>query len=352
MALLFIDGFDHYQTSDIPKKYSESSQTPTILPTGGRRGGGCLYINRYDESVTKGIASSSTIIVGGAFIVTGRDFVYNNDGVPLFTTVDSVGNITAGLTASSTGALNIINGNGTVLGRSQQISTLWFGTTTWNYIEWKMQIADSIPANSCIVRVNGVEVLNLPAGTDTRYSTQATTISGVRLSGYGGLTVYGGIITVDDFYICNTVGNSPTDFLGDIRVDTLLPTADGTYNDGIPSTGTDSWSILDTVPPIYTQYVSLTNTGEKESLQFGNLSPITSQTIYGIQVDLDSSKSDAGTKIVAPIALSNAVLGEAANTALATGYFFATGILTTDPNTSTAWDESGVNAAEFGIVIK
>jgi hypothetical protein len=195
--------------------------------------------------------------------------------------------------------------------------------------------------------------VNLPTGTDTRHSTQDPTTVAVRIGGYPVLgDIYSATAYIDDFYICSVTGSSPTDFLGDIRVDTLLPTADGTYNDGVPSTGTDSWSILDTVPPVYTQYVSLTNTGEKESLQFGNLSPITSQTIYGIQVDLASSKSDAGTKIVAPLALSNAVLGEGANSTLATSYFFATGIITTDPNTSTAWDESGVNAAEFGIVIK
>ena len=245
----------------------------------------------------------------------------------------------------------IENSGNSAIGVSTLVPT--WGAGAWNYVEWKMQISDSITANSCVVRVNGVEVLNLPTGTDTRYSTEGTTISSVRIGTYsatGGR--YSATMYVDDYYICDTVGDSPTDFLGDIRVDTLLPTADGTYNDGVPSTGTDSWSILDTVPPVYTQYVSLTNTGEKETLQFGNLSPITSQTIYGIQVDLDSAKSDAGTKIVAPLTLSNAVLGEAANTALATGYIFATGIFASDPNTSTAWDESGVNAAEFGIVIK
>jgi hypothetical protein len=251
--------------------------------------------------------------------------------------------------------MKIVNGNGDDIsgGESSTIESLGFNKGVWNYIEWKMQVADSITADSCIVRVNGVEVLNLPVGTDTRFGTINTTIQGVRINGtYTAGNTYGGVMYVDDFYICSVTGSSPTDFLGDIRVDTLLPTADGTYNDGVPSTGTDSWSILDTVPPVYTQYVSLTNTGEKESLQFGNLSPITSQTIYGIQVDLASSKSDAGTKIVAPLALSNAVLGEGANSTLATSYFFATGIFASDPNTSTAWDESGVNAAEFGIVIK
>jgi hypothetical protein len=349
MALLFIDGFDHYQTSDILKKYSSLVGTPTILPTSGRRGGGCLYTNDYQESVAKGVISSSTIIVGGAFFIFGPGALGTDPNIFSLTNVD--GQTLATLVVTNTGRLKILNGGGAFVGNSPPIESLGFNKGVWNYIEWKMQVADSITADSCIVIVNGVEVLNLPAGTDTRAGTEPTTIQGVRI-GLGSTNPYSCLMRVDDFYICDTVGDSPTDFLGDIRVDTLLTTADGTYNDGVPSTGTDSWSILDTVPPVYTQYVSLTNTGEKETLDFTSLSPITSQTIYGIQVDLASSKSDAGTKIVAPLALSNAVLGEGANSTLATSYFFATGIFASDPNTSTAWDESGVNAAEFGIVIK
>jgi hypothetical protein len=345
MALLFIDGFDHYQTSDILKKYTSSSGG-AILPTSGRRGGGCLSNSSISARTVKGISSTNIIMGAAISIVANFDEYFG-----IFGLTNTLGNPVSTLRYSNNKFI-IENTGNSAIGVSTPVPT--WGVGVWNYVEWKMQIADSIPANSCIVRVNGVEVLNLPAGTDTRYGTEGTTISSVQLGTWSAISGgrYSATMYVDDFYICDTVGASPTDFLGDIRVDTLLPTADGTYNDGVPSTGTDSWSILDTVPPVYTQYVSLTNTGEKESLQFANLSPITSQTIYGIQVDLDSSKSDSGTKIVAPLALSNAVLGEAANTALTTGYRFATGILTTDPNTSTAWDESGVNAAEFGIVIK
>jgi hypothetical protein len=251
--------------------------------------------------------------------------------------------------------MKIVNGNGDDIsgGESSTIESLGFNKGLWNYIEWKMQVADSITADSCIVRVNGVEVLNLPVGTDTRFGTINTTIQGVRINGtYTAGNTYGGVMYVDDFYICSVTGSSPTDFLGDIRVDTLLPTADGTYNDGVPSTGTDSWSILDNVPPVYTEYVTLTDPGQKETLEFTSLSPITSQTIYGVQVDLDSAKSESGTKIISPLALSNSTLAESGNVATVTSYYFATGIFTTDPDTSTAWDESGINAAQFGIVIK
>jgi hypothetical protein len=340
MALLFIDGFDHYQTSDIPKKYSQSSVgTPaTILPTSGRRGGGCLNLPT-SAWVIKSITPSTNVIVGAAINLTIPTGQNNDYAIVLF----GGGNTSAWLSVTN-GFVNISNANNVIIGTSIPINTLNVGI--WNYVEWKMQIADSIPADSCIVRVNGVEVLNLPAGTDTRAGTSVSTSIdrvelGSELKGY-----------VDDFYICNTAGDSPTDFLGDSQIDTLLPNLDGTYNDGVPSTGTDSWSILNNVPPVYTEYVTLTDTGQKETLEFTSLSPITSQTIYGVQVDLDSAKSESGTKVISPLALSNSTLAESGNVATVTSYYFVTGIFATDPDTSTAWDESGINAAQFGIVIK
>ena len=48
-----------------------------------------------------------------------------------------------------------------------------------------------------------------------------------------------GTLDIDDLYICDGTGSAPHNtFLGDCRVDTLLPTADGTAQQWTPSTGT------------------------------------------------------------------------------------------------------------------
>jgi hypothetical protein len=52
----------------------------------------------------------------------------------------------------------------------------------WIHIEIKYNISDSISADDCIVRIDGEEVLNLPAGTDTKPSS-TDTVNGFQLFG-------------------------------------------------------------------------------------------------------------------------------------------------------------------------
>lgn len=341
MALLFIDGFDHYATADLSKKY-QAVTASSITTGGGRRGGGCISLTSQlaGSNVGRTIPITSSIIVGAA--VSRRT---SQLGSYIFR-LTNASNTAASLLYSS-GFLSITNANNTVIGTSIPITTL--GPGIWNYIEWKMLIADSIPANSCVVRVNGVEVLNLPAGTDTKYQTTSpTTFDMVRL----GTPSAGLEMDVDDFYVCDTTGLTNNNFLGDVRIDTLLPDADGVYNDGVPSTGINSWSILDNVPANTSSYVTLTNLGEKETLQFTDLPTIPTQTIHAVQVNYNSAKSDSGLIFGAALAVSGATIGEATSSTLATSYSAQSGIFLTDPATGDAWTESAVNSAEFGIIVK
>jgi hypothetical protein len=340
MALLFIDGFDHYATADILKKYTASNSTPSINLTAGRRSGGCLQIGSATTSLTKSITSSTQIIVGAAI---NRTTDSSASGITVISLLN--GSTAVATLQYVSGTFRIIN-SGATLGTSSVVNST--GVGNWNYVEWKMQIADSIPENSCIVKVNGIEVLNLPTATDTRYLTNPTTIDGIRF-GSASTSMY---MYIDDFYICNTATAVMSDFLGDVRIDTLFPNVDGTYNDGVPSTGTDSWSILDNVPASTSSYVSLTNTDEKETVQFTNLQALSTQTIYGVQLNVNAVKSDAGAKIIAPVALSNATLQEATSSSLATSYSYSSGTFLNDPNTGAAWTESAINSAEFGIIVK
>ena len=350
MALLFIDGFDHYASADIPKKYQSLTASGSFLtalsirPTGGRRGGGCLRILDYIYgSAGFTIPTTSHIVVGAAI---SR---WASGGLTIFTLAGPGGTRAAYLNYSN-GRFTILNSNQAIIGTSSLVTT--FGFDIWNYIEWKMLISDSIPANSCVVRVNGVEVLNLPAGTDTRFAVASPTTFEVVRIGSPSDSAYSQYMDVDDFYVCDTTGLINNNFLGDVRIDTLLPNADGTYNDGVPSTGTTSWNILDNVPATTSSYVTVTNVGEKETLQFTNLQAISTQTIHAVKVNYNSAKSDSGLVFGAAVAVSGATVGEATSATLATSYSAQSGTFLTDPATGSAWTESAVNSAEFGIIVK
>jgi hypothetical protein len=98
----------------------------------------------------------------------------------------------------------------------------------FNYFEIKATIHDT--TGSIELRINGVPALNL-VNQDTRNAGTGV-VNAIRI---GGTNSFGPIWAMDDLYICNTSGSTNNDFLGDIRVDTLYPNADGTYSQWTPS---------------------------------------------------------------------------------------------------------------------
>ena len=71
MALRFVDGFDHYVTADITKKWN-SNNSGVISSTAGRRGGGSLrwVSGNSNNAVVKTLDAQATWILGVALSVS------------------------------------------------------------------------------------------------------------------------------------------------------------------------------------------------------------------------------------------------------------------------------------------
>jgi hypothetical protein len=65
-----------------------------------------------------------------------------------------------------------------------------------------------------------------------------------------------------------------------------------------------------------------------------------------------TKKTDAGDRGIKLRAKSSSATSDSEEKGLSTDYVGFSHIWDVDPNTSTAWTEGGVNAAEFGVLVE
>lgn len=320
MALLFVDGFDHYGTSDILKKWS--ANTGTISTSGGRRGGGAFT----GGTISRGFVTLTTGIAGVAYnpgaLPTGSPAVimqFRFGSTPQVT-----------LAVNASGGLDAYTGNTTDDYLGSTAGSL-IPANVFSYIEFKAKID---PTTGTIdIRVNGTAALSLTAQNTS--ITGGTTFNGVLLSGG----------TVDDFYLCDTSGSANNNFLGDVRVDMVLPTGDGNYTQWTPSTGTTHYNLVNANPPSTTTYNSSTTVANKDSYVMADLSSIASSTVYGVQVVACALKDDSGSRSIQLGARSGSTDAVGSGQAVSTSAVFYARVMETDP-AGAAWTQTSVNSAE------
>lgn len=325
MALLFIDGFDHYATADITKKWDENNIAS--INAGGRITGSYVSVaasgGRY---VGKVFTSSSTVIIGFALYVGVRatSLLRLYDG--------TTQQVELALTAA--GAL-------TISGQSSADNVV--PTSAWTYVELKVTIDNTY--GSVEVRINGSSTPVISAsGLDTQATANAY-VNRVRLiSSTSGTQFY------DDFYLCDTTGSTNNNFLGDVTIRNLYPNGAGNYTQFTPSTGSN-YTCVDEASVNTTDYVSSSNVGDIDTYALGDLASTATGTIMGIQVNNMALKDDAGARSVANVIRSGTTDEVSSSAALSTSQLDYRSIHETDPATSAAWTVSGINALEAGTKV-
>jgi hypothetical protein len=143
-----------------------------------------------------------------------------------------------------------------------------------------------------------------------------------------------------------------TDFLGDVRVQALLPTGNGNSSQLVGSDGnsTDNYLLVDEVPPNEdTDYVESATVNDKDTYVFGNLTPTTG-TVFGVQIVAEARKTDAGVRSFKSVARLSATEADGPDTTLSTTYAFYMDKRDTKPGGG-SWTITNVNDAEFGVKV-
>jgi hypothetical protein len=214
----------------------------------------------------------------------------------------------------------------------------------WAYVEIGVTVGTTTGAIT--VRINGETVLSL-----TGVNTQNGGVAGITSVEFVASGNSGYIAAIAHLYICDATGAAPWNtFLGDVRVQTLLPTS----NDVVaftPNGLANNWQNAASVPPVPgTDFNSDATVGAQDTFNCGTLAAGLG-TIFGLNVKTLLSKTDAGLRTAAGVVKSGPATQVATAVSVGTSPEVASGIFTIDPNTGVAWTTAGVNAAKVGYKI-
>ncbi len=332
MAVVLIEGFDHLNLAGIGTKGWTIGANWTAGGPGRFSG---QQVNMTPGSgagnMVKTIPAATTYFGGFALNITaigtaGTDFYVLRAG--------AVQTFRLSLNASS--QIQVRNSGGTVIAT---------GTTTiiasaWNYVELKAFVNTGTPASgTCEVHLNGVAEIASTAG-----NFGSASLDSVLLPGNNASQNY----HIDDMYILDSTGATPRNtFLGDVRVATIMPTADGAHTQWTPDSGSAHFSrVNETIADGDTSYVSDATPNDLDSYAFADIDG--GATVYGLQVNLFARKDDAATRQIANLQRQASTDYVGSTVTLSSTYATYSQIFNQDP-TAADWTPTTVNADEFGI---
>jgi hypothetical protein len=335
MTLRVIEGFDHFDTASLGEKWGKLG-APTVVATQGRRGTAALYTANNGNYIRKTIDSQQKWYVGHAIKFTGAVYY----GVTFLQFLDA-GTVQIGIGINALGYLVAYRGATPIA-----TSVNFINLEVWNYIEVYVLISNTAGTGRVVVRVNNDSTGWIDFTGDTCSNTNE----------YANVINIGCIDTnlnhyTDDLYICDGAGSVNNNFLGDCRVDTILPSGAGSTTQFTPSAGSNYACVDENPPNEDTDYVESSTLNHVDTYAFADIAH-TPTGIFGVQINMDVKKDDAGDRWIASITKSGSS-GNVAGTAktLSTGQTIHSQVVELDPDTAALWTKAGINAAEFGIKV-
>ncbi len=341
MTLLFMDGFD---VKDAPYKWSVSGggysgfygSQATHWVTGRTGAGYAIQISNYANQgppfLTELITASSKVFVGFGFAIDTS------------TVISSILNLLGDAGATTHLALKSTAFGGFALYRGASLiastANYLFTNNVWKYVEVSATISATVGAVT--VKMDGSVVLTFTG--NTKNGGTNTTIDTVTFIADGAP-----LVSLDDIYICNDQGSVNNTFLGDVRVQALLPNGAGSSTQWAPLSGAN-YTNVNTVPPNVATYVSDSTPADRDTYALEDCAAGTG-TIYGVQSVLAALKSDAGSASVKAAYKSGGTVYYDAPVSLGTSVIGYTALRENDPATSAAWTVAAVNALEFGAEV-
>ncbi len=337
MTVLYIDSFDHYITSNINDKGWSSSDIDlySIDDTGGvtrfmEDPLGAMQSSGFNigPKLTRNYPPSDTVVVGCAWVTSSfRERT-------ILELLDTSGNSLANLEVTSGGGLKLTSG-----GVVEEVSASVAG-----YQYYELKYTKGTGSNGFAeVRHQESIVLTITTSSET---AQAAGLSCLEHGGASG----GG--SMDDLYILNGLGGSPTDdYLGIVRIDAFEPNGNGVDTDFDSSTGGANYTHVNSDTPDDGSW-NESNTLNDRDLHTMGVSAI-SGTIFAIQPVLYAIATDAGGVSVDIISEKSGGAGEqsAGIRTLSTNNQFEYKVFDNDPDDDTTWTNTKIDATDFGYKV-
>jgi hypothetical protein len=335
--LIWFDGFDYLNGNgnasaallDTLGWWNNSGMAPQ---TGGRFGGNCLGqignpVNWHGVTQVLKASYAAGYLGQALYAGIGAQFSFfdvagNNDQVVI--------------SFQNYGVVQATLGDGTT---QSSAPNSWF-PAIWQYVEAYCSVGAGT-AGSLIVKINGATVLNLPAIATQK--TANASFGGFRWYEPGSTTMQ-----IDDVYFCDPTGAAPyNSFLGNVRVQALLPAGAGSSTQWTPSGSEPNWQSATNTNVDDTLYVTDGTAGQEDL--YAVAASIGAVAVLGVQARAAYRQDDATQRSAQTILMSGS--SAAATTAVPCSQSYAMqtdGPWTTDPATGSGWLPAAVNAVQIG----
>lgn len=337
-----MDGFDHYSVNKEARKWDIDFSASRDL-NNPRTGIGHARLNVNSEYFGKLLTPTlGFIVVGFAIAIDGTLQAATHQY--LLRLMSNTSNFQLGITYSETAKVFRMD-NGSASTSESSVIDLSLG---YVHLEMKATFDNGTPANNTVeLRINGVSEISQTLDTNPQATDD---INELRLEGI----TNGTDLDVDDFYILNSTSPN-NDFLGDVKIVTLYPDADG----GLTAwTGSDSpdWQQVDdqsgTIPDDNTTNIVSSTNGQQSIFSMDALTGV--GAVKGLQISAATRKDGAGDGDIKILTSpdNGATLHKSATLTVgadASLHPFLMQQQDVDPDTAVAWIVADVNTAEFGV---
>lgn len=222
---------------------------------------------------------------------------------------------------------------------------------TWHHIEIKCKFTNSTSAGDCLLKVDGGTWLDLGSGKDTMWGSIATGT---------GLGMYAGHAGLDDSYFDELViwddqGGAPWNtWQGKLQIETLKPNGNGNSSDflGSDADSTDNYLHADEdTQDGDTSYSGSATVTDKDLYAYQDITGDVS-TVQAVQVVSVAKRTGSTTRKAKALARTASIDYQGSEVLLGLdAYEYHEEQWLVNPNTTSAWIESEVNGAEFGLEI-
>jgi len=343
MALIFTEGFDTYGSG------SATSHSPTNVMN--RRGWTGAQLKRSETARVSGWAYSAAVNYTDRMNLSNTEAIKTIGLAFKVVNNDYRGNYIIGMHDSTTAQMNIyLNSSGFLEVRRGASTVLDTGTTTidvntWYYVELKTTIHNTTGAYELMI--DGVSEVS-DTGVDTQETGNAYWDSVALLTaGFG--APY--LIHIDDMYVTDSTGANNTGFLGVIQIETIRPTSDVTTDWTALGAGSHYVEVDENPIDDDTSYVESGTPADRELFGMGDTAAGT-PTIFGITSIVDARNTDATTHDIQLVNKSSTTTTVSSpQTVGSTSAAKFEEITELNPDTSTAWTKTTIDAAEFGFEV-
>jgi len=223
-------------------------------------------------------------------------------------------------------------------------SSAFISANVWTWFQVKVLISDTVGTVEIRDSSGGV-LLNL-SGLDTRNGGTGF-CDAISIGASFGASH--SAMRFDDLHVWDSTGSICNTWTNDTRIDHRVASGAGNSAQFTASAGAN-FSCTDEQPYNTTDYVESATAGHKDTYAFGDISH-SPPNIFSVLITAVAQKDDAGARSLKTVARSGGTdYADATGTTLGQAvYSRVASVRETDPATSAAWTQSGVNSAEFGF---